>query len=114
MPALTKPKNAETVSIIARVRCAPPAQNDRNAAQSKGIPRKIENGIELMILRNSQERAAPSESAADCKPLAGRGSAILKFTASTIDSPRRGSPHFRRVRDAISSWLDAEVGCVGA
>src|ERR1700676_2524421 len=28
----------------------------------------------------------------------------------TIDSPPRGSPHFRRVRVAISPYLDAEVG----
>src|SRR6202165_2030101 len=31
----------------------------------------------------------------------------------TIDSPPRGSPHFRRVRVAISSYPDAEVGCIG-
>jgi hypothetical protein len=33
---------------------------------------------------------------------------------ATIDSPPHGSPHFRRVRDAISSYLDAEVGCIAA
>ena len=35
-------------------------------------------------------------------------------SVATIDSPRRVSPHFRRLRDAISSCLDAEVGCIGA
>ena len=38
--------------------------------------------------------------------LAGEGSIPV---AATIDSPRRCSPHFRRVRDAVSSCLDAEV-----
>jgi hypothetical protein len=32
---------------------------------------------------------------------------------ATIDLPRRCRPHFRRDPVAISSWLDAEVGCIG-
>jgi hypothetical protein len=36
------------------------------------------------------------------------------IATATIDSPRCGSPHFRRVRDAVSSYLGAEVGCIGA
>src|ERR1700687_1681394 len=37
-----------------------------------------------------------------------------RAATATIDSPPRGSPHFRRVRDAISLLLGAEVGCIGA
>jgi hypothetical protein len=67
-----------------------------------------------------------SERVADCK---GRvevrrslrsipclADADAEFTAhewATIDSPPQRSPHFRRVRPAVCSHIDAEVGCIG-
>ena len=36
----------------------------------------------------------------------------LRKTVATIDSPLERSPHFRRVRVAISSRFDVEVGCI--
>src|SRR6266851_8566427 len=40
MPALTRPKNAVTVSIIAKIPCAPrPGQNDMRPRTVKRIPR---------------------------------------------------------------------------
>src|SRR5260221_9081893 len=44
----------------------------------------------------------------------GLTDAFLQQICATIDSPPRGSPHFRRVQVAISSYLDAEVGRIGA
>jgi hypothetical protein len=53
MPALTSPKNAVTVSIIANVHWPRGGQNDCGVAQSKEFPRKIENRARLMICCNS-------------------------------------------------------------
>jgi hypothetical protein len=39
--------------------------------------------------------------------------AFVQQICATIDSPPRGSPHFRRVRVAISSYLGAEVAGIG-
>ena len=67
----------------------------RGRAQSKGFLAWSEDPAGVMLRHNS---------------LAGEGSIPV---AATIDSPRRCSPHFRRVRDAVSLRLDAEVGCIG-
>src|SRR5260370_32426024 len=53
MPALTRPKNAVTVSIIAKIPCAP--GQDRTTcdrAQSKGFRARIENRTRLMLCYN--------------------------------------------------------------
>jgi hypothetical protein len=43
MPALTRPKNAVTVSIIAKILCAPdPDRTAYDLAQSKGFLARIE------------------------------------------------------------------------
>lgn len=44
----------------------------------------------------------------------GLTDAFVQQICATIDSPPRGSPHFRRVQVAISSYLDAEVGRIGS
>ena len=44
----------------------------------------------------------------------GLTDAFVQQICATIDSPPHGSPHFRRVPVAISSYLDAEVGRVWA
>ena len=44
----------------------------------------------------------------------GSGTAIRRARGATIHSPRQGSPHFRRVRVAISSCSGAEVGRIVA
>src|SRR5206468_4973102 len=36
----------------------------------------------------------------------------LTDAKASIDSPPQASPHFRQLRSAISSCLDAEVGCI--
>src|SRR5260370_42661802 len=43
----------------------------------------------------------------------GLTDAFLQQIFATIDSPPRGSPHFRRVQVAISSYLDADGGRIG-
>jgi hypothetical protein len=54
------------------------------------------------------------EPAADCRRRLNYLHCVNRPAASaTIDSPPGGSPHFRRVRDAISSYLDVDVGCIG-
>jgi hypothetical protein len=53
MPALTRPKKAVTVSIIATVHWPRLRQNDRRVAQSKEFRGKIENRVRLMIWCNS-------------------------------------------------------------
>src|SRR3954454_19050199 len=36
----------------------------------------------------------------------------LTDATASIDSPPQASPHFRQLRSAISSYLDAEVGSI--
>jgi hypothetical protein len=63
IPALNRPKNAVTVSIIANILCAPKANRTTcPAAQSKEFLAKPENLTRLMIWRNSRKlwaRALP-------------------------------------------------------
>src|SRR5205823_3703240 len=47
--------------------------------------------------------------------IASRGEAKLHNLTdamASIDSPTQASPHFRQLRSAISSYLDAEVGSI--
>ena len=67
----------------------------RHRAQSKGFRAGTADPAGVMHWHNS---------------FAGEG----RRAAATNHSLRRGSPHFRRVQDAVSSSLGAEVGCIGA
>src|ERR1700691_6487145 len=46
----------------------------------------------------------------DPKPF---GKRALSLAEARIDSPPPRSPHFRRVRAAVCSYVDAEMGCIG-
>ena len=70
------------------------------AAQSKEFPIGNENRTRLMIWRNSFRRDAVR-------------SVIPRRAKATNHSPRRRSPHFRRVPAAVCSYVAAEVGCLG-
>ena len=106
MPALNRPKNAVTVSIIANILCAPKANKTTcPAAQSKEFLAGNENRTRLMIWRNS------------CRQQTARGgharAVSPRFAKATNHSPRPRSPHFRRLPAAVCSYVAAEVGCTG-
>jgi hypothetical protein len=111
MPALTKPKIAVTVSIIANSRWPRLRQNDRRVAQSKEFPWPIEDRTRLRIRCNrfARKRARQGATTAQVRRIPG----ILRPAKATIDSPPRRSPHFRRVPPAVCSYVDAEMGCIG-
>ena len=101
IPALNRPKNAVTVSIIAKILCAPIANRTTcPAAQSKEFPIGNENRTRLMIWRNS------------CRQDAAR-SVTPRLVKATNHSPHQRSPHFRRLPAAVCSYVAAEVGCLG-
>ena len=108
MPALTRPKNVVSVSIIANFLRAPARQNDRICRTVKRIPcpHRESNQTGDLVQQFCPARAEKRPESPYFRSSAGRH--------ATIDSPLQGSPHFRRVRDAISSYLGAEVGRIGA
>src|SRR5215470_993767 len=98
MPALTSPKTAVTVSIIFKLPSQRVRQDDCGLAQSKRFKGRQRDGGAVRFYRNT---------------LSGSGTAKPVFQRekrATIDSPRNSCPHFRRVRVALSSLSDAEVG----
>jgi hypothetical protein len=98
MPMLIRPKTAVTASFIANVLHAP-AQTERSPC--------------CTVKRNSYEDRKSHRTDDLAQQFRLPGGANRRPAMATIDSPPHGSPHFRRVRDAISSYLDAEVGSSG-
>ena len=80
------------------------------AAQSKEFQIEFENRTRVMIWRNSwpggQTRRRPGGRRQDLRSVNPR------IATATIHSPRPRSPHFRRLRAAVCSYVDAEVGCI--
>jgi hypothetical protein len=111
IPALTRPITAVTVSIIASFLYAPAAPNDCGAAQSKRFNCRNRRSGRVMICCNRLSESGTGQGP-DWPAIAGSGPVISRPSAVTFGSPRGGSPHFRRVPDAISSCLGAEVGCI--
>src|SRR5262249_20455022 len=84
--------------------CAPSAraENGGGLAQSK---RFRDASVQCGKTEDSRQQVFQKDAA---KPLLSP--AIPREWRVTIGSPRKGSPHFRRVPVAISSHADAEVG----
>ena len=110
IPALTRPITAVSVSIIANIPCTRRGENDCAIAQSKGIIRR--NRLSGPTDDFVQQVAAKQDSAGR-EFTRDRRAAIpanRRLAKATIDSPTQCSPHFRRVRAAICSFLRAEMG----
>jgi hypothetical protein len=101
MPALTSPKTAVTVSIIFKLPSQRARQNDCRVAQSKRFKDRERDEGTVRFYRNTLSRSGTT------KPV------FQREKRATIDSPRNSCPHFRRVRVALSSLSDAEVGRIG-
>jgi hypothetical protein len=101
MPALTSPKTAVTVSIIFKLPSQRVRQNDWSLAQSKRFKGRQRDGGTVRFYRNTLSRSGTT------KPV------FQREKRATIDSPRNSCPHFRRVRVALWSLSDAEVGRIG-
>jgi len=93
-----------------------PGQNDIRPRTVKRIPRRGRNsGLTDALIQQICPETGCERTAADSRrSLHFRNAVNWQAASATIDSPPHGSPHFRRVRDAISSYLDADVGCIGA
>jgi len=74
-------------------------------AQSKGFHAGTEDPARVMLCHNS---FAGTGTTLPC------GGCPIRRATATIDSLPRRSPHFRRLPNAVSSYLDAEVGCIEA
>src|SRR5689334_16567562 len=100
MPALTSPKTAVTVSIIFKLPSQRVRQDDCSLAQSKRFKGRQRGWGRTEVLPQHTLRKRDSKAR------------ISTGKRATIDSPRNSCPHFRRVRVALSSLSDAEVGRV--
>jgi len=102
MTAPTRPITAVIVSNIAKRPLRPcGTQDGGNPAQSKRFPDA------------SAQSGSTEDFAQQVFQKPGRAEGLEKRDLqATIDSPRQGPPHFRRVPVAISLRVDAEVGCV--
>src|SRR5438094_708476 len=101
MPALTKPNTAVTVSIIANFLPTP--------RRTKRLRPCTVKKIQSPPTRSGRSEVLPQHTVRK----RDRKARISTGSVATIDSPRGGSPHFRRLRVALSSPSDAEVGCIG-
>jgi hypothetical protein len=91
-----------------------PGQNDMRPRTVKRIPGPDRNS-DLTDALIQQICKLQGEPGADCRRRPDFLNSVNRRAApATFDSPPGGSPHFRRDRVAISSYLGAEVGCIGA
>ncbi len=111
IPAPTRPINAVTVSIIANILCEPRENKTTwHPAQSKGF-RKTKS--ESRWTEDSAQQDVPNQSnESRFAVLYVPSMNTREYTGpfATICSPSQGSPHFRRVPDAVSSQLGAQGG----